>query len=99
MELGYVFACGIVWRHTADREAGWELIRALRDDDADVRDLAAVILADRCRNSVALLNAAVAAGALSGRDAAEVMAAKTVNHGAEEPRSKPAEQRLDCMQS
>lgn len=74
MELAYVFACGIVWRYTADPDAGWELIRALRDCDQDVHDLAAMMLADQAQTSLALLNAAIAAGAVSGNDAAEVLA-------------------------
>ena len=94
MELAYVFACGIVWRYTADAEAGWELIRALRDDDANVRDVAAAALADRCQNSVALLNAAIASGAASGRDAAEVLAAMAANEYVERP-AQPKEQGLE----
>ncbi len=72
MDLRYVFACGIVWRYTADLEAGWELVRALRDEDRDVQDLAAMMLADCAQNSRSLLNAAVAMGAVSASDAAEV---------------------------
>lgn len=72
MELRYVFACGIVWRYTADPEAGWELIRALRDDDRDVQELAGLMLADTSQNSASLLNAAIARGGISGKDAAEV---------------------------
>jgi hypothetical protein len=75
MDLRYVFACGIVWRYTADAEAGWELIRALADWDGDVQELAAMMLADEPRTSMDLLNAAVAAGAISGADAAEAFAA------------------------
>ncbi len=89
MKIGYVFACGIVWQHTADAEAGWELIRALRDEDADVRGLATVILADRCQNSAMLLNAAIAAGAVTGRDAAEILADMPVNRNKEGPSSPP----------
>lgn len=83
MDLRYVFACGIVWRYTADPEAGWELIRALRDDDQDVQDLAALMLADKSQEASSLLNAAIAGGAISGKDAAEVFGSMLVNPGAE----------------
>ncbi len=73
MDLRYVFECGIVWRYTADPEAGWELIRALRDHDRDVQELAVLMLAGELQESPLLLNAAVAAGAMSGKDAAEVL--------------------------
>lgn len=82
MDLRYVFACGIVWRYTADPEAGWELIRALRDSDRDVQELAALALSDNSQDSLPLLNAAIARGAISGKDAAEVlgsMIAKAAN--------------------
>lgn len=84
MDLRYVFACGIVWRYTADPEAGWELIRALRDDDRDVQDLAALILADNSQDSSSLLTAAIAEGAISGKDAAEVLGSIVASHGIEQ---------------
>ena len=71
MDLRYVFACGIVWRYTADPEAGWELLRALRDEDRDVQELAALILADKTQDTSSLLNAALAGGAVGGKDVAE----------------------------
>jgi hypothetical protein len=72
MDPGYVFACGIVWRYTADPEAGWELIRALRDHDRDVQELAAMMLTNGAQDASSLLNAAVASGAVSANDIAEV---------------------------
>lgn len=87
MELAYVFACGIVWRYTADTEAGWELIRALKDCDEDVQGLAAVMLADEPQNSVVLLNAAIAAGVVSGKDAADAFAGMVAKAG--EPSELP----------
>ena len=83
MDLRYVFACGIVWRYTAEPDAGWELIRALRDDDQDVQDLAALMLADNSQDSPSLLNAAIAGGAISGKDAAEIFGSMVVNPGTE----------------
>jgi HEAT repeat protein len=83
MDLRYVFACGIVWRYTADPEAGWELIRALRDDDRDVQDLAALMLADESQDSSSLLTAATAGGAISAKDAAEVLGIMVANPGTE----------------
>jgi hypothetical protein len=34
MDANYVLACGIVWRKTADPEAGWELAQALESPDS-----------------------------------------------------------------
>jgi len=99
MELAYVFACGIVWRYTGDREAGWELIRALGDEDGDVHDLATTILADRCQDPVALLNAAIAARAVDGRDAAEVLAAMTANQYREHSSAMARQEQFEREQS
>jgi len=33
MDVNYTLACGIVWRKTADPEAGWELVAALKSSD------------------------------------------------------------------
>ena len=90
MDLRYVFACGVVWCGTADAEAGWQLIRALRDPDAQVRSIARAMLADKADSSLPLLNAATAAGLISGEEAAGVVAALLAQGGGVQP---------ECVQS
>ena len=90
MELGYVFACGVLWSGTGDPESGWQLIRALRDPDEQVRNIAREMLAGG-DNSLALLHAATAAGLLTGEEAASVVAA-LLEHGG----GMPADRRAHC---
>ena len=37
MNTDYMLACGVVWRKTADPEAGWDLVDGLKSRDPEVR--------------------------------------------------------------
>jgi hypothetical protein len=74
MDASYMLACGIVWRKTADPEAGWELIEALESRDPDLRLLAQAMLLERGEESLGLLESAVAAGVVSPEIAGPCMA-------------------------
>ncbi len=64
MDANYMLACGIVWRKTADPEAGWELVEALQSSDPSLRMLARIFLVETGRDSMDLLEGAVASGIL-----------------------------------
>ncbi len=66
-------ACGVVWRNYGKEEAGRELIRALKDPDASVRDLARTLLRDAGERSVALLKNAIEAGKLEPAEGASCL--------------------------
>ena len=70
MDETFIIACGIVWRNTADAEAGWNLVAALDSPDPSIRSLAEEMLAGGSDESLALLEAAVEAGILSPERAA-----------------------------
>ena len=74
MNPDYMLACGIVWRKTADPEAGLELLEGLQSSDLRVRVLAQALLIDGAENSMRLLEAALAAGAVSPEAAGPCMA-------------------------
>ena len=65
MDANYMLACGIVWRKTADLDAGWELVEALASPDPDLRQLARDMLIQRRDNAMALLQDAVGVGVLT----------------------------------
>lgn len=62
MNVDDVLACGIVWRKTADPEAGWELIDGLKCRDPEVRLLAQTLLVESGEGSMGLLESALAVG-------------------------------------
>ena len=62
MDIDYVLACGIVWRRTADPEAGWDLVDGLKSRDPEVRVLAQTLLVESGENSMGLLESALAVG-------------------------------------
>jgi hypothetical protein len=74
MDANYMLACGIVWRKTADPEAGWELVDALQSSDPSLRMLAQTFLVETGKDSMDLLEGAVARGALSPEVAGPCMA-------------------------
>jgi hypothetical protein len=74
MDANYMLACGIVWRKTADPEAGWELVEALESPDPRLRLLAQSLLVDNGEDSMDLLESAVATGIVSPRVAGPCMA-------------------------
>lgn len=74
MDAFYMLACGIVWRKTADPEAGWELVEALESPDPDVRSLARSLLLENGERSMDLLESAIAAGIVRPQVAGPCMA-------------------------
>jgi hypothetical protein len=74
MNADYMLACGVVWRKTADPQAGWELVEALRSPDPRLRLLARTMLVENGDTSMALLEDAVTSGIVSPEDAGECMA-------------------------
>lgn len=62
MNVDYMLACGVVWRKTADPEAGWDLIDGLKSTDPEVRLLAQTFLVESGENSMGLLESALVAG-------------------------------------
>jgi hypothetical protein len=65
MDAQYMLACGIVWRKSADPDAGWELVEALTSPDPELRQFARDMLVQRRDNAMALLEDAVGAGILT----------------------------------
>jgi hypothetical protein len=74
MNPEYMIACGIVWRKTADPEAGLELVDGLESPDPRVRALAQALLIDGAESSMCLLESALAAGVVSPEAAGRCMA-------------------------
>ena len=62
MNIDYMLACGVVWRRTADPEAGWDLVDGLKSRDPEVRVLAQTLLIESGESSMGLLESALAAG-------------------------------------
>lgn len=65
MNPDYMLACGIVWRKTADPEAGLELVEGLESGDPGLRLLAQMLLIESGEHSMGLLESALAAGVVS----------------------------------
>ena len=74
MDANYILACGIVWRKTADPEAGWELVEALESPDPCLRSLAQSLLVENGEGSMDLLESAVARGMVRPEVAGPCMA-------------------------
>lgn len=74
MDADYMLACGIVWRKTADPEAGWELVEALESPDPRLRLLAQNLLVENGEDSMDLLESAVASGTITPEVAGPCMA-------------------------
>jgi hypothetical protein len=62
MNTDYMLACGVVWRRTADPEAGWDLVDGLKSRDPEVRVLAQTLLVESGESSMGLLESALAVG-------------------------------------
>jgi hypothetical protein len=74
MDANYMLVCGIVWRKTADPEAGWELVEALESPDPCLRQFAQSLLVENGKDSMDLLEGAVARGIVSPQVAGPCMA-------------------------
>lgn len=94
MDANYMLACGIVWRKTADPEAGWELIEGLQSSDPSLRMLARTFLVETGKNSMDLLEGAVARGDLSPEVAGPCMAEILRSGQAAQTRGQAITQRL-----
>lgn len=65
MDTEYMLACGVVWRGTADPDAGWELVEAMASPDPELRRIARDMLMQRRDNAMTLIEDAVGAGVLT----------------------------------
>jgi len=65
MNPDYLLACAIVWRKTADAEAGLDLLEGLDSPDPGLRTLSRALLIDDEEKSLRLLEAALAAGVVN----------------------------------
>lgn len=65
METLCMLACGIIWRNTADPDAGWELVAALGSPDLELRHIARQMLVEQREDAMALLERAVSAGIIA----------------------------------
>jgi hypothetical protein len=74
MDPVYMLACGIVWRKTADPDAGWELVEGLESCDPCLRLLARSLLVENGEQSMDLLESAVATGRVSPQVVGPLMA-------------------------
>lgn len=74
MNTDYMLACGIVWRRTADPEAGWDLVDGLKSRDPEVRVLAQTLLIESGERSMGLLESALTAGIVDTEVAGPCMA-------------------------
>ncbi len=74
MNPDYLLACGVVWRSTADPEAGWELVEGLESRDPQLRLLAQTFLVESGTKSMGLLEEALAAGMVSSEVVGPCMA-------------------------
>jgi hypothetical protein len=70
----YMLACGIVWRKTADPEAGWELVEGLESTDQHSA-CSQTLLVESGDKSMGLLESALAAGVVNPDVAGPCMAA------------------------
>jgi hypothetical protein len=74
MNADYMLACGIVWRRTADPEAGWDLVEGLESMDPELRLLAQTFLVESGEHAIGLLESALAAGIVDPSVAGPCMA-------------------------
>ena len=70
----YLLACAMIWRKSADPEAGLELLEALDSPDANMRALSRALLIDGEEHSMCLLEGALAAGVVSPEAARDCIA-------------------------
>jgi hypothetical protein len=74
MDAIYILTCAIVWRKTADPEAGWELVAGLQSRDPQLQFLAQTLLVESGEEAMGLLERALTIGAVSPQAAAPCMA-------------------------
>ena len=74
MNPDYLLACAIVWRKTADPEAGVGLVEGLESPDPTLRALSLALLIDGEESSMLLLEGALAAGLVDPQTASACIA-------------------------
>jgi len=89
MDIDHVLACGIIWRKTADPEAGWELVECLESRDPELRLLAQTFLVESGESSMGLLENALAGGVVNPDVAVPCMAEILRIRRAEKPTVQP----------
>jgi hypothetical protein len=97
MDPVYMLACGIVWRKTADPDAGWELVEGLESSDPCVRLLARSLLLENGEQSINLLESAVANGRVSPQVVGPLMAEILRSGEARPTQVKAVQQHLGDM--
>ena len=75
IDLESLLATGIVFRNTADPEAGWKLLEGLESPDFALRILAQTFLVEGGSASMSILESALSTGAVSTDRAAPCIAA------------------------
>lgn len=79
MNPDYLLAQAVVWRKTADPEAGLDLVEGLESPDPQARALARALLIDGAETSMSLLESALRAGIASPNAVGSCMAEILVN--------------------
>jgi hypothetical protein len=93
IDLESLLACGVVFRSTADPEAGWKLLEGLESPDPTLRMLAQTFLVEGGSASMRILEGALSAGVLSSGTAAPCIAEILQGHSHE--KWIPSEHLLD----
>lgn len=70
LKTAYAYACAVLWCRSGEKEAGWELVRALTAEDSDVREIASDALAESGARSMSLLEMALAMKQITPEQAA-----------------------------
>ena len=70
MESGFVYACGILWCRTREEDAAWELVRALKSSDQEIRDMARIALTEGGAESLSFLEMALSTNQITPEQAA-----------------------------
>ena len=92
MNPDYLLACAIVWRKTADPEAGVGLVEGLESPDPRLRALSRALLIDGEESSMLLLEGALAAGIVNPQAAGACIA--DILRKRQEPKAMDAENQL-----
>ena len=92
MNPDYLLACAIVWRRTADPEAGVGLLEGLDSSDPRLRALSRALLIDGEENSMLLLEGALSAGIVNP-EAASACIADILQNRRARPKGTGAEKR------
>jgi hypothetical protein len=74
MDVDYMLVCGLIWQKTADRVAGWELIKGLNSRDPHLREVAKTILVECGEPAMSLIESAFAFGSVTADSAGPCLA-------------------------